>query len=165
MDSIIFIAAAVYACILVILGGYCSYRRFREVLGNGLSERRDGDLFVLRNYFDAGLMPKMPRIALVECLTILGLFLSLTAAPDAEIFTAGAMQFAGGLVLSLAAAFLSVRAVIFLSQFLVDLCCVLFRVVIAVILLIVLVIVCCILLLTIIAAVLLIGWRRMRFWK
>ena len=49
------------------------------------------------------------------------------------------------LVLSLAAAFLSVRAVIFLSQFLVDICCVLF--------------------LTVIAAVLLIGWRRMRFWK
>ena len=137
MDSIIFIAAAVYACILVILGGYCSYRRFRELFGN--------DLFVLRNYFDAGLVPKMPRIALVECLTILGLFLSLTAVPDAEIFTAGAMQFAGVLVLSLAAAFLSVRAVIFLSQFLVDICCVLF--------------------LTVIAAVLLIGWRRMRFWK
>ena len=87
----------------------------------------------------------MPRIALVECLTILGLFLSLTAVPDAEIFTAGAMQFAGVLVLSLAAAFLSVRAVIFLSQFLVDICCVLF--------------------LTVIAAVLLIGWRRLRFWK
>lgn len=145
MDSIIFIVAAVYVCILIVLGGYCSYRRFREVFGNGLSERRDGDLFVLRNYFNAGLVPKMPRIALVECLTILGLFLSLTAVPDAEIFTAGAMQFAGVLVLSLAAAFLSVRAVIFLSQFLVDICCVLF--------------------LTVIAAVLLIGWRRMRFWK
>ncbi len=145
MDSIIFIAAAVYACILIVLGGYCSYRRFREMTGNSLSERKGADLFVLRNYFDAGLVPKMPRIALVECLTILGLFLSLTAVPDAEIFTAGAMQFAGVLVLSLAAAFLSVRAVIFLSQFLVDICCVLF--------------------LTVIAAVLLIGWRRMRFWK
>jgi len=145
MDSIIFIAAAVYACILVILGGYCSYRRFREVFGNGLSERRDGDLFVLRNYFDAGLVPKMPRIALVECLTVLGLFLSLTAAPDGEIFTAGAMQFAWVLVLSLGTAFLSVRIVIFLSQFLVDICFVLF--------------------LTVIAAVLLIGRRRMRLWK
>lgn len=132
-------------CILIVLGGYCSYRRFREMTGNSLSERKDTDLFVLRNYFDAGLVPKMPRIALVECLTVLGLFLSLTAAPDGEIFTAGAMQFAGVLVLSLAAAFLSVRAVIFLSQFLVDICCVLF--------------------LTVIAAVLLIGWRRMRFWK
>ena len=145
MDSIIFIAAAVYACILVILGGYCSYRRFREVFGNGLSERRDGDLFVLRNYFDAGLVPKMPRIALVECLTVLGLFLSLTAAPDGEIFTAGAMQFTWVLVLSLGTAFLSVRIVIFLSQFLVDICFVLF--------------------LTVIAAVLLIGRRRMRLWK
>ena len=145
MDSIIFIAAAVYACILVILGGYCSYRRFREVFGNGLSERRDGDLFVLRNYFNAGLVPKMPRIALVECLTVLGLFLSLTAAPDGEIFTAGAMQFAWVLVLSLGTAFLSVRIVIFLSQFLVDICFVLF--------------------LTVIAAVLLIGRRRMRLWK
>lgn len=145
MDSIIFIAAAVYACILVILGGYCSYRRFRELFGNGLSERRDGDLFVLRNYFDAGLVPKMPRIALVECLTVLGLFLSLTAAPDGEIFTTGAMQFAWVLVLSLGTAFLSVRIVIFLSQFLVDICFVLF--------------------LTVIAAVLLIGRRRMRLWK
>ena len=145
MDSIIFIVAAVYVCILIVLGGYCSCRRFREMTGNSFSERKGADLFVLRNYFDAGLVPKMPRIALVECLTILGLFLSLTAVPDAEIFTAGAMQFAGVLVLSLAAAFLSVRAVIFLSQFLVDICCVLF--------------------LTVIAAVLLIGWRRMRFWK
>lgn len=145
MDSIIFIAAAVYACILIVLGGYCSYRRFREMTGNSLSERKDTDLFVLRNYFDAGLVPKMPRIALVECLTVLGLFLSLTAAPDGEIFTAGAMQFAWVLVLSLGTAFLSVRIVIFLSQFLVDICFVLF--------------------LTVIAAVLLIGWRRMRFWK
>lgn len=145
MDSIIFIAAAVYACILIVLGGYCSYRRFREMTGNSLSERKDTDLFVLRNYFDAGLVPKMPRIALVECLTVLGLFLSLTAAPDGEIFTAGAMQFAGVLVLSLGTAFLSVRIVIFLSQFLVDICFVLF--------------------LTVIAAVLLIGRRRMRLWK
>ena len=145
MDSIIFIAAAGYACILIVLGGYCSYRRFREMTGNSLSERKDTDLFVLRNYFDAGLVPKMPRIALVECLTVLGLFLSLTAAPDGEIFTAGAMQFAWVLVLSLGTAFLSVRIVIFLSQFLVDICFVLF--------------------LTVIAAVLLIGRRRMRLWK
>lgn len=137
MDSIIFIAAAVYACILIVLGGYCSYRRFREMTGNSLSERKDTDLFVLRNYFDAGLVPKMPRIALVECLTVLGLFLSLTAAPDGEIFTAGAMQFTWVLVLSLGTAFL--------SQFLVDICFVLF--------------------LTVIAAVLLIGRRRMRLWK
>lgn len=113
--------------------------------GNSFSERKDTDLFVLRNYFDAGLVPKMPRIALVECLTVLGLFLSLTAAPDGEIFTAGAMQFAWVLVLSLGTAFLSVRIVIFLSQFLVDICFVLF--------------------LTVIAAVLLIGRRRMRLWK
>ena len=132
-------------CILIVLGGYCSYRRFREMTGNSLSERKDTDLFVLRNYFDAGLVPKMPRIALVECLTVLGLFLSLTAAPDGEIFTAGAMQFAWALVLSLGTAFLSVRIVIFLSQFLVDICFVLF--------------------LTVIAAVLLIGRRRMRLWK
>lgn len=145
MDSIIFIAAAVYACILIVLGGYCSYRRFREMTGNSLSERKDTDLFVLRNYFDAGLVPKIPRIALVECLTVLGLFLSLTAAPDGEIFTAGAMQFTWVLVLSLGTAFLSVRIVIFLSQFLVDICFVLF--------------------LTVIAAVLLIGRRRMRLWK
>ena len=145
MDSIIFIAAAVYACILIVLGGYCSYRRFREMTGNSLSERKDTDLFVLRNYFDAGLVPKMPRIALVECLTVLGLFLSLTAAPDGEIFTAGAMQFTWVLVLSLGTAFLSVRIVIFLTQFLVDICFVLF--------------------LTVIAAVLLIGRRRMRLWK
>lgn len=145
MDSIVFIAAAVYACILIVLGGYCSYRRFREMTGNSLSERKDTDLFVLRNYFDVGLVPKMPRIALVECLTVLGLFLSLTAAPDGEIFTAGAMQFAWVLVLSLGTAFLSVRIVIFLSQFLVDICFVLF--------------------LTVIAAVLLIGRRRMRLWK
>lgn len=145
MDSIIFIVAAVYVCILIVLGGYCSYRRFREMIGNSLSERKDTDLFVLRNYFDAGLVPKMPRIALVECLTVLGLFLSLTAAPDGEIFTAGAMQFAWVLVLSLGTAFLSVRIVIFLSQFLVDICFVLF--------------------LTVIAAVLLIGRRRMRLWK
>ncbi|MBS6990345.1 MAG: hypothetical protein KH126_07775 [Azospirillum sp.] len=145
MDSIIFIVAAVYVCILIVLGGYCSYRRFREMTGNSLSERKDTDLFVLRNYFDAGLVPKMPRIALVECLTVLGLFLSLTAAPDGEIFTAGAMQFAWVLVLSLGTAFLSVRIVIFLSQFLVDICFVLF--------------------LTVIAAVLLIGRRRMRLWK
>ena len=145
MDSIIFIAAAVYACILIVLGGYCSYRRFREMTGNSLSERKDTDLFVLRTYFDAGLVPKMPRIALVECLTVLGLFLSLTAAPDGEIFTAGAMQFTWVLVLSLGTAFLSVRIVIFLSQFLVDICFVLF--------------------LTVIAAVLLIGRRRMRLWK
>ena len=145
MDSIIFIAVAVYACILIVLGGYCSYRRFREMTGNSLSERKDTDLFVLRNYFDAGLVPKMPRIALVECLTVLGLFLSLTAAPDGEIFTAGAMQFAWVLVLSLGTAFLSVRIVIFLSQFLVDICFVLF--------------------LTVIAAVLLIGRRLMRLWK
>ena len=145
MDSIIFIAAAVYACILIVLGGYCSYRRFREMTGNSLSERKDTDLFVLRNYFDAGLVPKMPRIALVECLTVLVLFLSLTAAPDGEIFTAGAMQFTWVLVLSLGTAFLSVRIVIFLSQFLVDICFVLF--------------------LTVIAAVLLIGRRRMRLWK
>lgn len=145
MDSIIFIAAAVYACILIVLGGYCSYRRFREMTGNSLSERKDTDLFVLRNYFDVGLVPKMPRIALVECLTVLGLFLSLTAAPDGEVFTAGAMQFAWVLVLSLGTAFLSVRIVIFLSQFLVDICFVLF--------------------LTVIAAVLLIGRRRMRLWK
>ena len=145
MDSIIFIVAAVYVCILIVLGGYCSYRRFREMTGNSLSERKDTDLFVLRNYFDAGLVPKMPRIALVECLTVLGLFLSLTAAPDGEIFTAGAMQFAWVLVLSLGTAFLSVRIVIFLSQFLVDICFVLF--------------------LTVIPAVLLIGRRRMRLWK
>lgn len=145
MDSIIFIAAAVYVCILIVLGGYCSCRRFREMTGNSLSERKDTDLFVLRNYFDAGLVPKMPRIALVECLTVLGLFLSLTAAPDGEIFTAGAMRFAWVLVLSLGTAFLSVRIVIFLSQFLVDICFVLF--------------------LTVIAAVLLIGRRRMRLWK
>lgn len=145
MDSIIFIAAAVYVCILIVLGGYCSCRRFCEMTGNSLSERKDTDLFVLRNYFDAGLVPKMPRIALVECLTVLGLFLSLTAAPDGEIFTAGAMQFAWVLVLSLGTAFLSVRIVIFLSQFLVDICFVLF--------------------LTVIAAVLLIGRRRMRLWK
>lgn len=132
-------------CILIVLGGYCSYRRFRKMTGNSLSERKDTDLFVLRNYFDAGLVPKMPRIALVECLTVLGLFLSLTAAPDGEIFTAGAMQFAWVLVLSLGTAFLSVRIVIFLSQFLVDICFVLF--------------------LTVIAAVLLIGRRRMRLWK
>ena len=132
-------------CILIVLGGYCSYRRFREMTGNSLSERKDTDLFVLRNYFDAGLVPKMPRIALVECLTVLGLFLSLTAAPDGEIFTAGAMQFAWVLVLSLGTAFLSVRIVIFLSQCLVDICFVLF--------------------LTVIAAVLLIGRRRMRLWK
>ena len=132
-------------CILIVLGGYCSYRRFREMTGNSLSERKDTDLFVLRNYFDAGLVPKMPRIALVECLTVLGLFLSLTAAPDGEIFTAGAMQFTWVLVLSLGTAFLSVRIVIFLSQFLVDICFVLF--------------------LTVIAAVLLIGRRRMRLWK
>lgn len=132
-------------CILIVLGGYCSYRRFREMTGNSFSERKDTDLFVLRNYFDAGLVPKMPRIALVECLTVLGLFLSLTAAPDGEIFTAGAMQFAWVLVLSLGTAFLSVRIVIFLSQFLVDICFVLF--------------------LTVIAAVLLIGRRRMRLWK
>lgn len=62
-----------------------------------------------------------------------------------EIFTAGAMQFAWVLVLSLGTAFLSVRIVIFLSQFLVDICFVLF--------------------LTVIAAVLLIGRRRMRLWK
>ena len=140
MDSIIFIVAAVYVCILIVLGGYCSCRRFRE-----MTERKGADLFVLRNYFDAGLVPKMPRIALVECLTVLGLFLSLTAAPDGEIFTAGAMQFAWVLVLSLGTAFLSVRIVIFLSQFLVDICFVLF--------------------LTVIAAVLLIGRRRMRLWK
>jgi len=145
MDSIIFIVAAVYVCILIVLGGYCSYRRFREMTGNSFSERKGADLFVLRNYFDAGLVPKMPRIALVECLTVLGLFLSLTAAPDGEIFTAGAMQFAWVLVLSLGTAFLSVRIVIFLSQFLVDICFVLF--------------------LTVIAAVLLIGRRRMRLWK
>lgn len=145
MDSIIFIVAAVYVCILIVLGGYCSCRRFRKMTGNSLSERKDTDLFVLRNYFDAGLVPKMPRIALVECLTVLGLFLSLTAAPDCEIFTAGAMQFAWVLVLSLGTAFLSVRIVIFLSQFLVDICFVLF--------------------LTVIAAVLLIGRRRMRLWK
>lgn len=132
-------------CILIVLGGYCSCRRFREMTGNSFSERKGADLFVLRNYFDAGLVPKMPRIALVECLTVLGLFLSLTAAPDGEIFTAGAMQFAWVLVLSLGTAFLSVRIVIFLSQFLVDICFVLF--------------------LTVIAAVLLIGRRRMRFWK
>lgn len=132
-------------CILIVLGGYCSYRRFREMTGNSFSERKGADLFVLRNYFDAGLVPKMPRIALVECLTVLGLFLSLTAAPDGEIFTAGAMQFAWVLVLSLGTAFLSVRIVIFLSQFLVDICFVLF--------------------LTVIAAVLLIGRRRMRLWK
>lgn len=132
-------------CILIVLGGYCSCRRFREMTGNSFSERKGADLFVLRNYFDAGLVPKMPRIALVECLTVLGLFLSLTAAPAGEIFTAGAMQFAWVLVLSLGTAFLSVRIVIFLSQFLVDICFVLF--------------------LTVIAAVLLIGWRRMRFWK
>ncbi len=145
MDSIIFIVAAVYVCILIVLGGYCSYRRFREMTGNSFSERKGADLFVLRNYFDAGLVPKMPRIALVECLTVLGLFLSLTAAPDGEIFTTGAMQFAWVLVLSLGTAFLSVRIVIFLSQFLVDICFVLF--------------------LTVIAAVLLIGRRRMRLWK
>jgi hypothetical protein len=145
MDSIIFIVAAVYVCILIVLGGYCSCRRFREMTGNSFSERKGADLFVLRNYFDAGLVPKMPRIALVECLTVLGLFLSLTAAPDGEIFTAGAMQFAWVLVLSLGTAFLSVRIVIFLSQFLVDICFVLF--------------------LTVIAAVLLIGRRRMRLWK
>lgn len=132
-------------CILIALGGYCSCRRFREMTGNSFSERKGADLFVLRNYFDAGLVPKMPRIALVECLTVLGLFLSLTAAPDGEIFTAGAMQFAWVLVLSLGTAFLSVRIVIFLSQFLVDICFVLF--------------------LTVIAAVLLIGRRRMRLWK
>lgn len=90
---------------------------FREMTGNSLSERKDTDLFVLRNYFDAGLVPKMPRIALVECLTVLGLFLSLTAAPDGEIFTAGAMQFAWVLVLSLGTAFLSVRIVIFCRSF------------------------------------------------
>lgn len=118
---------------------------FREMTGNSFSERKGADLFVLRNYFDAGLVPKMPRIALVECLTVLGLFLSLTAAPDGEIFTTGAMQFAWVLVLSLGTAFLSVRIVIFLSQFLVDICFVLF--------------------LTVIAAVLLIGRRRMRLWK
>lgn len=145
MDSIIFIVVAVYVCILIVLGGYCSCRRFREMTGNSFSERKGADLFVLRNYFDAGLVPKMPRIALVECLTVLGLFLSLTAAPDGEIFTAGAMQFAWVLVLSLGTAFLSVRIVIFLSQFLVDICFVLF--------------------LTVIAAVLLIGRRRMRLWK
>lgn len=145
MDSIVFIVAAVYVCILIVLGGYCSCRRFREMTGNSFSERKGADLFVLRNYFDAGLVPKMPRIALVECLTVLGLFLSLTAAPDGEIFTAGAMQFAWVLVLSLGTAFLSVRIVIFLSQFLVDICFVLF--------------------LTVIAAVLLIGRRRMRLWK
>ena len=145
MDSIIFIVAAVYVCILIVLGGYCSCRRFREMTGNSFSERKGADLFVLRIYFDAGLVPKMPRIALVECLTVLGLFLSLTAAPDGEIFTAGAMQFAWVLVLSLGTAFLSVRIVIFLSQFLVDICFVLF--------------------LTVIAAVLLIGRRRMRLWK
>jgi hypothetical protein len=145
MDSIIFIVAAVYVCILIVLGGYCSCRRFREMTGNSFSERKDTDLFVLRNYFDAGLVPKMPRIALVECLTVLGLFLSLTAAPDGEIFTAGAMQFVWVLVLSLGTAFLSVRIVIFLSQFLVDICFVLF--------------------LTVIAVVLLIGRRRMRLWK
>lgn len=145
MDSIIFIVAAVYVCILIVLGGYCSCRRFREMTGNSFSERKGADLFVLRNYFDAGLVPKMPRIALVECLTVLGLFLSLTAAPDGEIFTTGAMQFAWVLVLSLGTAFLSVRIVIFLSQFLVDICFVLF--------------------LTVIAAVLLIGRRRMRLWK
>lgn len=145
MDSIIFIVAAVYECILIVLGGYCSCRRFREMTGNSFSERKGADLFVLRNYFDAGLVPKMPRIALVECLTVLGLFLSLTAAPDGEIFTTGAMQFAWVLVLSLGTAFLSVRIVIFLSQFLVDICFVLF--------------------LTVIAAVLLIGRRRMRLWK
>ena len=145
MDSIIFIVAAVYVCILIVLGGYCSCRRFREMTGNSFSERKGADLFVLRNYFDAGLVPKMPRIALVECLTVLGLFLSLTAAPDGEIFTAGAMQFAWVLVLSLGTAFLSVRIVIFLSQFLVDICFVLF--------------------LSVIAAVLLIGRRRMRLWK
>ncbi|MFR7963868.1 MAG: hypothetical protein ACLU5H_07870 [Alphaproteobacteria bacterium] len=132
-------------CILIVLGGYCSCRRFREMTGNSFSERKDTDLFVLRNYFDAGLVPKMPRIALVECLTVLGLFLSLTAAPDGEIFTAGAMQFVWVLVLSLGTAFLSVRIVIFLSQFLVDICFVLF--------------------LTVIAVVLLIGRRRMRLWK
>ena len=132
-------------CILIVLGGYCSCRRFREMTGNSFSERKGADLFVLRNYFDAGLVPKMPRIALVECLTVLGLFLSLTAAPDGEIFTAGAMQFAWVLVLSLGTAFLSVRIVIMLSQFLVDICFVLF--------------------LTVIAAVLLIGRRRMRLWK
>ena len=132
-------------CILIVLGGYCSCRRFREMTGNSFSERKGADLFVLRNYFDAGLVPKMPRIALVECLTVLGLFLSLTAAPDGEIFTTGAMQFAWVLVLSLGTAFLSVRSVIFLSQFLVDICFVLF--------------------LTVIAAVLLIGRRRMRLWK
>ena len=145
MDSIIFIVAAVYVCILIVLGGYCSCRRFREMTGNSFSERKGADLFVLRNYFDAGLVPKMPRIALVECLTVLGVFLSLTAAPDGEIFTTGAMQFAWVLVLSLGTAFLSVRIVIFLSQFLVDICFVLF--------------------LTVIAAVLLIGRRRMRLWK
>ena len=132
-------------CILIVLGGYCSCRRFREMTGNSFSERKGADLFVLRNYFDAGLVPKMPRIALVECLTVLGLFLSLTAAPDGEIFTAGAMQFAWVLVLSLGTAFLSVRIVIFLSQFLVDICFVLF--------------------LSVIAAVLLIGRRRMSLWK
>ena len=132
-------------CILIVLGGYCSCRRFREMTGNSFSERKGADLFVLRNYFDAGLVPKMLRIALVECLTVLGLFLSLTAAPDGEIFTTGAMQFAWVLVLSLGTAFLSVRIVIFLSQFLVDICFVLF--------------------LTVIAAVLLIGRRRMRLWK
>ena len=132
-------------CILIVLGGYCSCWRFREMTGNSFSERKDTDLFVLRNYFDAGLVPKMPRIALVECLTVLGLFLSLTAAPDGEIFTAGAMQFVWVLVLSLGTAFLSVRIVIFLSQFLVDICFVLF--------------------LTVIAVVLLIGRRRMRLWK
>lgn len=90
---------------------------FCEMTGNSFSERKGADLFVLRNYFDAGLVPKMPRIALVECLTVLGLFLSLTAAPDGEIFTAGAMQFAWVLVLSLGTAFLSVRIVIFCRSF------------------------------------------------
>lgn len=146
MDSIIFIVAAVYVCILIRFGRILSCRRFREMTGNSFSERKGADLFVLRNYFDAGLVPKMPRIALVECLTVLGLFLSLSrSARRQRSLPPAPMQFAWVLVLSLGTAFLSVRIVIFLSQFLVDICFVLF--------------------LTVIAAVLLIGRRRMRLWK
>lgn len=145
MDSIIFIVVVFYASILAVLAGYCLYRRFREVIGDSLFECRDDGLFVLRNYFDADLVPKMPRIAVVECLTILGVFLSLAMVSEVDIFTVGAMTFAWMLILSLGVAFLSVRAVVFLSQFLVDICFVLFM--------------------TVIAAVLLIGWRRMRLWK
>lgn len=145
MNLIIFLAATCYAFMLIGLGGYCSYRRFLEISGSRLSERRDGDLFDFRIYFDTELVSKMLKIALVECLTLLGVFIYLMATPEAEIFALGIKQIFMVPLLSFGVAVLSIWTVIFLSQFLVDVCCVLF--------------------LTIIAVVIIIDWRKMRVWK